>query len=288
MCDINKGGLKITSKTKKLYIMTDLEGVAGVINGADWLYPAGRYYETAKKFLTEEVNAAIRGFLDAGFEDIVVADGHGAGAINIELLDSRARLMRGWPVDKPYPFGMDSSYDALAYVGQHAKAGTEFSHITHTGWFNCLDMSINGVSIGEYGQGALCAGELGIPVIFAAGEKAFAQEVNALTPHVITAAVKEGTIGGTGDDLTAEQYKVFHEGAIHLSPIKARGLIYRQAKTAAELFLKNPISFAPLKLSPPYTLVHKFRPYKGESAKTLTRIHETSVIDLFNGCGKNL
>jgi D-aminopeptidase len=32
----------------KLFIMTELEGVAGVINGSDWLYPTGRYYETAR------------------------------------------------------------------------------------------------------------------------------------------------------------------------------------------------------------------------------------------------
>jgi D-amino peptidase len=269
--------------SRKLYIMTDLEGVAGVMNGADWLYPTSRYYETARKFLTEEVNAAVRGFFDAGFTEIVVADGHGAGAINIDLLNPRAKLMRGWPAGRPYTFGMDRSYNAIAYVGQHAKAGTEYSHITHTGWFNCLDMSINGVSIGEYGQGALCAGELDIPVIFAAGEKAFIDEVKMLTPHVITAAVKEGTIPGSGNELTGEQYEVFHEGAIHLSPIKAREIIYAQARVAGELFHKEPAKFVPLKLSPPYKLIQRFRPYKGESAKTLVREHPTSVIDLLNG-----
>ncbi len=274
--------------SRKLFIMTDLEGVAGVLNGADWLYPTSRYYETAKKFLTEEINAAVRGFLDAGFDDIVVADGHGAGAINIELLDSRVRLIRGWEAGKAYPFGMDRSYDALAYVGQHAKAGTEYSHITHTGWFNSLDMSINGVSMGEYGQGALCAGELDIPVIFAAGEKAFTEEAKSLTPQVITAAVKEGTIGGVGDNLTGEQYEVFHEGAIHLSPTKAREGIYAQAKIAAEMFQRDPAKFIPLKLSPPYKLIHKIRPYKGEPAKTIVREHPTSVIDLLNGFGRTL
>lgn len=42
--------------------MTDLEGVAGVINGSDWLCPTGRYYEVARRLLTQEVNAAIRAF----------------------------------------------------------------------------------------------------------------------------------------------------------------------------------------------------------------------------------
>jgi D-amino peptidase len=267
----------------KIYIMTDLEGVSGVINGADWLYPTGRYYETGKRFLTEEVNAAVRGFSECGFEDFVVCDGHGAGAISMEHLDPRARLMRGWPAGKTFPFGLDRSYHALSFVGQHAKSGTEYSHITHTGWFNCLDKSINGVSVGEYGQLVLCAGELDIPVIFASGEKALTEEAKSLNPHVVIASVKEGTIPGTGDDLTGEQYEHFHEGAIHLSPFKAREIIYAQAKAAAELFRKDKTKFPPLKLTPPYTLIEKIRPYRGESAKTIVRTHETSIIELLNG-----
>ena len=46
----------------KVYIMTDLEGVAGVINFADWVCSDSKYYEDAKILLTEEVNAAIDGF----------------------------------------------------------------------------------------------------------------------------------------------------------------------------------------------------------------------------------
>lgn len=104
----------------KLYIMTDLEAVAGVLNSADWLDSTGRYYEKAKRLLTEEVNAGIRGFSEGGFHEIVVADGHGHGGIDVELLDKRAMLMRGWP-KKPYPFGLDKTYSAVAFI-----TGTDF------------------------------------------------------------------------------------------------------------------------------------------------------------------
>ena len=50
----------------KVYIMTDLEGVAGVMNSTDWIYPESRYYERGKELLTKEVNAAIDGFFAAG------------------------------------------------------------------------------------------------------------------------------------------------------------------------------------------------------------------------------
>jgi len=92
----------------KIYIMTDLEGVAGVLDSENWCSPEGRYYELAKELLTLEVNAAVRGFIRGGATEIVVADGHGPGGIHPVLLDSRAMLMRGWP--EGFPLGLDRSY----------------------------------------------------------------------------------------------------------------------------------------------------------------------------------
>ncbi len=269
----------------KLFLMTDLEGVAGVINGRDYLTPEGRYHETARRLLTDEVNAAIDGFASEGFTDFLVADGHGAGAIDIERLDPRARLQRGWG-PRPYPFGLSAAFDAMAYVGQHAKAGTPYSHLTHTGWWSIENQTINGLSIGEYGEGALCAGELGVPVIFAAGEKALCEEAQALTPWAVTVAVLEGVCPGSGDGLTGEEYELFHVGAIHLQPQKACELIRQQSAQAGRLFTRNRprnnSQFKPLKLAPPYSLVRHRRAYRGQPAKSLTTEHASSLIDLFN------
>ena len=118
----------------KIMIMTDMEGVAGVQNAEQWLTPECRYYETGRKLLTLEVNAAIEGFLAGGATEIVVADGHGAGAINIELLDSRAQLERGWATGWPGPSLLSGNFDAVAWVGQHAKAGTPHAHLAHIHW----------------------------------------------------------------------------------------------------------------------------------------------------------
>jgi D-amino peptidase len=139
----------------KIYIMTDIEGVCGVVNFDDWALPQGRYYEEGKKLLTMEVNAAIEGFFAAGATEILVADGHGLGAINNILLDHRVSFLRG-PVPGPYPFMLDETFDAIAWVGQHAKAGTECAHMAHTGSLNVIDYKINGISVGEFGQIALC------------------------------------------------------------------------------------------------------------------------------------
>ena len=68
----------------KLYIMTDIEGVAGVFSFEMHAYPEGKYFEYARRLLTAEVNAAVEGALAAGVIDILVVDGHGAGGINYE------------------------------------------------------------------------------------------------------------------------------------------------------------------------------------------------------------
>jgi D-amino peptidase len=265
----------------KLFLMTDLEGVAGVINGSDWLYPQSRNYDTAKRLLTEEVNAAVAGFIEGGFDDILVCDGHGAGAINIELLDPRVRLSRGWCSNKlqNWPLNLDTSFDALAFVGQHAKAGTEFSHLTHTGWWSYIDISINGVSVGEYGELVLTAGERNVPVIFASGEKALCAEAQALTPWVKTAAVLEGTIAGTGNELNFEEYEKFHEGAIHLHPQKARQLIRETARDAAKSFKGKAQLY---QLKKPYRLTCKLRPWKGQPARTIEVEHPDSISSVLN------
>jgi len=70
----------------KVYVMTDMEGVAGVLNFEEWTGPGRPYYELAKEFLTLEVNAAIDGLLEGRATDILVQDAHGPGGINVKLL----------------------------------------------------------------------------------------------------------------------------------------------------------------------------------------------------------
>ena len=77
----------------KLFIMTDMEGIAGVMNVDEYLAPDARYYETARRLLTQSVNAAVAGFADHGFDEILVADAHGWGAINLELLDEQGNVL---------------------------------------------------------------------------------------------------------------------------------------------------------------------------------------------------
>ena len=266
---------------KKVCIMTDLEGVAGVRDSEQWCRPDGRYYDLGRKLLTLEVNAAIKGLLAGGAEEIVVVDGHGAGAVDIELLDRRAELERGWPSGWPGPSLAAGGFDAVAWVGQHAKAGTPYAHLAHTQGFNYLDLAVNGVSIGEFGQFALCASELGVRSILATGDQALTEEARALVPGIETVAVKRGTTPGRSDDLTAEQYGARNTAAIHRQPEAARSLIRAAALRAMRRAQQE--EFGLIALKPPFERVARFRPKQaGQPALISRESHASSVIELMN------
>lgn len=263
----------------RIAIMTDMEGVAGVINFKDWIFPESRYYEQGKILLTEEVNAAIRGFFDAGATEVFVIDGHGHGAINTSLLDERALYSRGWGIF--HEFGLSAGWDAIAWIGQHAKSGTKLSHLTHTGDPRVLEVRINGISVGEYGQCLFIAGAYGTPVIFASGERAFCEEALELSPFVHTAETKYGVTLDDGRDCSAEEYWEHNLGAVHVHPNVARKRIYEGAKAALEDYIADPGKFEPICPEPPYTRECWVRHSKDKPAyKTITR-HESDILKMF-------
>ena len=248
----------------KLYLITDMEGVAGVY---DWRScSAGSVrYEKCRELLTREVNAAAAGFFEGGISEIEVQIGHHYDSIDCELLDERLVLRNGHcrPV---WPWGLDEGFNALAFVGQHAKAGAPFAHLAHTGCEMVIDLRVNGLSIGEYGSLALCAMELGIPTIFASGDEALCREAEALTPGVVTVAGKRGLANDDGytKKLTEEEYSTVNLGARSLHPSCVRRMLYAGARHAAELYFTNRTSFRYPNLKKPFSLREEYRSKNGE------------------------
>ncbi len=272
--------------TMKIYIMTDMEGVSGVYDSENYCKATGRYYQYSRQLLTEEVNAAIRGFFDGGATAVHVQIGHGTDSIDLALLDERATLTNGRHMPL-WPWGLDRSFTALAFVGQHAKAGASYSHLAHTGNKRTLDQRINGLSIGEYGALALCAMELGIPTIFAAGEEALCREAEALTPGVVTVAGKRGILpdDGASSHLNFQEYCQCNLSACHQPISQVRKMIEAGAKTAIEKLSSNPEFFSYPRLSPPYYMVREFRPdpEKTDQPESFAKAgYADSIIDGFN------
>jgi len=263
----------------RIYLMTDLEGVAGVRDFKEWTEPGLPYYDLGRELLTQEVNAAVRGFFDSGATRVVVSDGHGPGAIRIESLDPRVELLRGWGCG--WPLGLECGpFDFFACVGQHAKSRTPYSNMAHTQACRVLELTVNDVSIGEFGQMVSCASELGCRAIFAAGEKAFAEEAIALVPGIETVWGKRGNKPGRGDECSEIEYRARNGGAVHMHPVIVRKLIYDGARRALRRVRKEHFGLIPMKA--PYRRVMVMRQTADLPRRYAKDEHATNFAALMN------
>lgn len=228
-------GAEKTEKGLKVFISVDMEGVAGVIHWDD-VSRRGEDYPLFRKLMTQETNAAIEGALEAGATEILVRDSHGS-ARNIlpDLLRPEAELLRDWsggPMSMME--GIDETFDAVIFIGYHARAGTPNAVLKHTMTGRFYDVELNGIKMPEAGINAFIAGQFGVPVVLVAGDLAIIKQAKELFGDIETVAVKEG-IG---------------KAAKMLHPKKAQEMIKKKTRQA----LKRLKDFKPYKLSSPYTM----------------------------------
>jgi D-amino peptidase len=177
-------------QAKRVYISVDLEGISGV-NGDDQTSAGQPEYGRARKLMAEDANAAIRGAFDGGATDVLVNDSHG-GQRNLlpEDLDQRARLISHSFKRHGMMEGLDDSFDAVIFVGYHAKADAPRGLFAHTGSGVVRDLQINGRSVGEGGMNAALAAYYGVPVVSVSGDDVAIAEVKESVPNVRGVAVK--------------------------------------------------------------------------------------------------
>jgi len=205
----------------KIYILTDLEGVGGVVL-PDQTMPGGPLYAEARHLLTQEVNAAVEGALAGGAAEIVVRDGHGANAgynFIFDDLHPGAEYLMGSPTDSYLSELAEGGFDAVFQLGAHAMAGTMHGVLEHTqssaAW---EEMRVNGRPMSEMGFCAAIAGELGVPCLLVTGDQAVCDEARELLgPEVELVVTKVG---------------LSRTCAIMKSPRVVRDLIRERAQTA--------------------------------------------------------
>ena len=219
----------------KVFISVDMEGVSGVIHWED-VTRKGKDYDYFRRLMTLETNAAIEGALQAGATEILVKDAHGSGRnILPELLNKETQLIRDWS-GRPLSMmeAIDKSFDAVIFVGYHARAGTADAVLDHTMTGSIYDLKLNGIVMPEAGINAAIAGYFDVPVVMIAGDDAIIKQAKELLGNLETVTTKWG-IG---------------EAARMLHPEKARALIKEKTFKA----LKRIKDYKVYKLKPPYTM----------------------------------
>jgi len=175
----------------KIYIHTDMEGIAG-INTMEMIEKTGPRYRECCEYLMADINAAVDGAFAGGATHVTVLDSHGGGGnFILDLLDKRAE--NDTRPNKKWWGILDDSYAGTFFIGAHAMAGTQNAFLDHTqnslAWHN---YSINRRRMGEMAQWAIVAGNWGVPFLMMSGDEAACAEARAFFNPVETAAVKRG------------------------------------------------------------------------------------------------
>ena len=184
---------KKTRKDLKVLIVNDIEGISGINDVRQIQYGYTEFEKFGRIQVTEDVNAAVRGLKAAGATDIRVADSHGSGGLNKniipEKLEKGVKLFQEGAVYKRLKAAIDESMDGAVFVGFHAMADTKDGFLRHTITLEPR-IRINGKFVGETAIDAYALAEYGIPVIMATGDQALVREASAFIPGIETVQVK--------------------------------------------------------------------------------------------------
>ena len=223
----------------KLYIHTDIEGVAGMVHFEDREdQTAEGYFRRLRlhRLLTGEVNAAIEGALDAGVDEILVNDAHGSGYnILFEELNPAAQIIHGPLTRQPFWMPcMDESIDLCFCIAQHAMDNSN-GVLAHSAWY------CNDYYFGEAGMAMVIAGCYDVPTVLVTGDDTCCAQVRELVPELETVVVKEALSPYNAKSWT---------------PARAREMIRDSARRAVQRRGEIP----PFSIKGPYRLGHPPRP----------------------------
>ncbi|MEV5961973.1 M55 family metallopeptidase [Kribbella sp. NPDC051952] len=202
----------------KVFLSTDMEGTAGVVDWGQVRGPA-QEYEYYRGQLQAEVNAAIDGAVAAGATEFLVNDSHSTMQnLRPDELHGRASYLSGRHKPMYMMEGLDDSYDAAFFISYHGSAGSTGSVLHHT--YNpraIAEVRLNGAIAGEAGVNALVALAYGVPVVLISGDRVTIDEAQPFCPDIESVVVKES---------------VSHNAALSVHPETARKLIRQGAQRA--------------------------------------------------------
>jgi D-amino peptidase len=167
----------------KVYISTDFEGVAGIVDW-DQIMVGSHDYALGRRLLLGELNAAIEGALQAGATEFLVNDSHSTMRnLEPDLVLGRARLLSGKHKPLYMMEGLDASFDAIFFLGYHGSIGASQSILSHS--YNpraIWEVRLNGEIAGESALNALVAAHYGVPIALVTGDQVTAAEAGRLDP----------------------------------------------------------------------------------------------------------
>ena len=256
------GGWSAEAAQRKIYVITDLEGVSGVYKFTQTRETDTPLARQAREFFMGDLSAVVRGLRAGGATEIVVLDGHGNQAVLPEFMEPGAKYITGLPRPEPFP-GLDGSCAGVVFFGLHAMMGTPDGVLNHTQssksenryWYN-------GVESGELAQGAAVAGHYGVPPILVTGDEATCREAERFFGRAcVTVAVKRG---------------IAREAAMLYPMAETRKKLYQGAKRAMAVIPQC----QPYRLSLPIAAKKEYLDFSGGAVDPQRVVKEGTITDV--------
>ena len=248
---------------KKIYVVTDLEGISGVYKFTQTRETETPLARQAREYFMGDVAAVVRGLRAGGATEILILDGHGNQAVIPDLMEPGAKYLTGLPRPETFP-GLDSGSAGIVFLGFHAMMGTPDGVLNHTQssktenryWYN-------GIESGELIQCAAIAGHFGVPPILVTGDEATCREAERFFGKIcVTVAVKQG---------------LARESAILYPFVETRQALYQGAKRAMAAIPRG----KPYHLTLPITAKKQYLVFEG-SAKPRLVTKEGTITDILH------
>lgn len=176
----------------KILISADMEGATGVTWPADVL-PGTPQWERCRSMFTSDVNAAAKGFLDGGADEVLVNEAHWTMRnLLLEELDDRVQMLTGKHKSLSMVEGVQhGDVDGIAFVGYHTGAGDE-GVLAHTYLANSLTgVWADGVRASEGLLNSFVVAEFGVPVVLVTGDDRTVADAGKYAPGARGVAVKD-------------------------------------------------------------------------------------------------
>jgi len=206
---------------KKLLIVADMEGIAGIPMSQFWpTVPGNPLYYSKRKLLVKEITAAIQGAINAGLktEEIVVLDWHWDHD-NLKQTDFPAGITL---IQKNEgPLLRTGAIKNIFLIGFHAQAGLPVRY-AHTMRSIIKTFLINNTPAGEATFWAFAAGSVNIPIALITGDSFAIKEIQSLGLATECVETKNQTSNPDPEEIY-KKIEIAAEEAIHkqVRPLEA-------------------------------------------------------------------
>ncbi len=268
----------------KVFISVDMEGIACVTH-PDHVKQEGGAYEAARRWATREANAAIEGALEAEATEIVVSDGHGKMHNLIpDDLHEDVKLVQGIPRPLLMMEGLEAGFDAVLFIGYHARAGNPSGTLAHSFSGYVREVRLNQEPVSEALFNAAVAGHFDVPVALIAGDSELAGEIEDKLPWVERVVTKWSLSGTSARNLTpkASQNAIRSAAKTAIKDIKSKQVYQLPTPIAFEVDFRHPM----------YAYVTSAIPGMETTSSTSVRYSATDMIEvttiwrlMMNACG---